>query len=72
MTSTPVPGATLATYGSCSGDAQVQLYTLSGAGHTWPGGPPLPASLTKVLGPQFHGIDANQLIWAFFAAHPLP
>ena len=70
--STPTTGATLTTYGSCSDGAAVQLYTLAGAGHTWPGGPPLPASLTKVLGPQFQGIDANQLMWSFFEAHPLP
>ncbi len=72
VTSTPATDATVTTYASCSRGSTVELYTLAGAGHTWPGGPPLPASLTKVLGPQFHGVDANQLMWSFFEAHPLP
>ncbi len=69
---TPVAGATLSTYGGCGQGASVELYTLAGAGHTWPGGPPLPASLTKELGPQFTGLSANDLMWAFFQAHPRP
>ena len=28
--------------------------------------------LTSLLGPQSDAIDANSVIWAFFAAHPLP
>jgi polyhydroxybutyrate depolymerase len=44
----------------------VLLYAVIGGGHTWPGSPVEIAS----LGPTTHEIDASQLIWAFFAAHP--
>jgi len=71
-TSQPKPGATLALYGGCAGGAVVELYTLDGEGHEWPGGPRLPKALTRVLGPQSDAVDANAVIWAFFAAHHLP
>jgi polyhydroxybutyrate depolymerase len=70
-TSVPAAGATLTTYAGCAGGATVELYSLSGEGHEWPGGPQLPRSLTKLLGPQFDAVDANDVMWAFFAAHPL-
>ena len=70
--STPVAGATLTAYRRCRGDAVVQLYTLTGEGHEWPGGPTMPRNLTKLLGPQSDAVDANSVMWAFFAAHPLP
>ena len=57
--------------GRTVGDAAVELYTITGEGHEWPGGPSLPRSLTRALGPQSTGIDANALMWAFFAAHPM-
>jgi len=65
-------GYTLSAYGSCAGGASVELYSVIGEGHEWPGGPALPGSLTSVLGPQSNAVDANRLIWAFFTAHPLP
>jgi len=45
------------------------VYEIDGGGHTWPGrefGPEL-----KVLGNSTHDISANDLIWEFFAKHPL-
>lgn len=57
-------------YGPGKENAEVILWTLQGAGHTWPGG-------TRTL-PQFvvgdvnHDICASELIWEFFKAHPLP
>ncbi|MGH3004010.1 MAG: alpha/beta hydrolase family esterase [Gaiellaceae bacterium] len=65
------PGATLATYTGCSRGTTVELYTISGEGHEWPGGPHLPRLYTSVLGPQSNAANADTLIWAFFAAHPL-
>jgi hypothetical protein len=41
------------------------------AGHTWPGGPPRPAALRHVLGPQSETVDANATLAAFFRDHPL-
>ncbi len=62
-------GFTLTVYAPCPGGASVELYSLIGEGHEWPGGPPLPAGITKVLGPQSDAVNANAVMWAFFAAH---
>jgi poly(3-hydroxybutyrate) depolymerase len=42
----------------------VQLLEVDGGGHTWPGGPVLPAH----LGPTSDAIDATDAILDFFAA----
>jgi polyhydroxybutyrate depolymerase len=66
-----IPGAVVTAYGRCANGATVTLATIAGAGHTWPGGPPVSAALRRVLGPQSN-VDANAPISAFFRAHPLP
>ena len=71
-TSSPDPGVTLLSYAGCRGGSNVELYTIAGEGHEWPGGPALPPRLTRVLGLQSNAIDANRTIWAFFEAHPMP
>jgi len=74
----PTPAApaptqfTLTLYPGCAGGATVELYAITGEGHEWPGGPVLPRRLTRVLGPQSSVIDANDIMWTFFEAHPLP
>jgi polyhydroxybutyrate depolymerase len=65
-------GYTLTTYSSCAGGAEVELYTVGGEGHEWPGGPHLPRKVTALLGPQSTAVDADSTMWAFFSAHPLP
>ena len=70
-TSQPDPGVTLTKYSGCKGEANVELYTITGEGHEWPGGPHLIRALTRVLGPQSNAIDANNTMWSFFEAHPL-
>ncbi|HEX6133126.1 MAG TPA: PHB depolymerase family esterase [Longimicrobiales bacterium] len=55
-------------YADCAGSASVVLYTVSGGGHTWPGGKPLPEWR---VGPNSNGIDATREMWAFFREHPL-
>jgi polyhydroxybutyrate depolymerase len=70
-TSVPTSGATLTRYTGCAGSSTVELYSISGAGHEWPGGPPLPKSLTRLLGPQSDAVDANAVMWAFFSAYAL-
>jgi polyhydroxybutyrate depolymerase len=62
---------TLTHYGGCAGGATVELYTIAGEGHEWPGGPILAKRLTRVLGPQSDAVDADDVMWAFFAAHPM-
>jgi polyhydroxybutyrate depolymerase len=65
-------GYTLTDYGGCQAGTAVELYALAGEGHEWPGGPPMPAAITKALGPQSDAVDANTTMWAFFQAHPMP
>ncbi len=57
-------------YGGCEGGADVELYVLDGAGHTWPGSA-FAAASTAILGPATDEIDASDTIWSFFAAHPM-
>ncbi len=65
-------GFTLTRYTGCAAGSGVELYAVTGEGHEWPGGPRLPRSLTRALGPQSAAVDADSVMWAFFAAHPLP
>lgn len=53
-------------YGGCTNGADVQVYVVDGGGHTWPGSSvERPPELTT------HDINASELMWKFFAAHPL-
>lgn len=55
-------------YPDCQGSAVVQYYLLLGVGHHWPGGE---IRLPQVfLGPATDQINATNLIWDFFQAHP--
>jgi polyhydroxybutyrate depolymerase len=65
-------GYTLTEYSGCAGGVSVELYSLIGEGHEWPGGPRLPRFITSVLGPQSQAVAANIVMWAFFEAHTLP
>ncbi len=65
-------GFTLTEFSGCADGAAVELYTLAGEGHEWPGGPAVPGALKTILGPQSKALSANDLMWAFFSAHPLP
>ena len=59
-------------YGGCASNAAVELYAIGDEGHEWPGGPTMPAEITRALGPQSDAVDADTTMWAFFEAHPLP
>jgi polyhydroxybutyrate depolymerase len=54
-------------YGTCAEGADVELYSVVGGGHTWPGAVDIPG-----LGYTTHDISASDLMWAFFQAHPNP
>jgi len=56
------------TFNGCRDDGSVELYTVEGGGHTWPGGPPVGGSVGRVS----RDIDATPVIWSFFAQHPRP
>lgn len=47
----------------CSPGGEVELYTLHGGGHSWPGSD-MPAAITS------HDVNASQLMWDFFTHHP--
>ncbi|WP_233188374.1 alpha/beta hydrolase family esterase [Actinomyces qiguomingii] len=53
-------------YDSCEGGAAVELYTVDAGGHTWPG----TSVDLSALGTITQEINASQLMWEFFAAHP--
>jgi polyhydroxybutyrate depolymerase len=54
----------------CRDGADVSFYRVEGGGHTWPGGK---QNLSPwLVGKTNRDISASELIWAFFAAHPLP
>ena len=55
-------------YAGCRDGRSVELYTIEGGGHTWPGGPPVGGSVGRVS----RDVDATPLIWAFFVQHPRP
>lgn len=52
---------------ACPAGVAVELWTVVGGGHTWPGGEQyLPV---RLIGPVSHQFDAPDAIWKFFAAH---
>jgi polyhydroxybutyrate depolymerase len=52
----------------CAGSTSVELYTIVGGGHSWPGGVPEGPGADQPTST----ISASQVIWKFFAAHPKP
>jgi len=52
-------------YTGCKDTAEIILYTIEGGGHTWPGGRP------TYVGKTSSDINASEVMWAFFEAHPL-
>ena len=57
---------TLFSYGKCRDGADVAYYRVTGGGHTWPG---TSVDLSP-LGHTTQEINATQLMWQFFKAHP--
>jgi polyhydroxybutyrate depolymerase len=50
---------------ACADDRSVELITIEGGRHQWPGG----TTFLERFGPQ-NALNATQTIWQFFAAHP--
>lgn len=55
-------------YTGCAENAEVVLYTVTGGGHTWPGGKHL---AEWVAGKTSDEISASRLMWTFYVEHPL-
>ena len=53
-------------YGPCSGDTRVILYSIEGGGHTWPGG--IQYLPKQIVGNTSREINAGDLIWDFFSS----
>jgi polyhydroxybutyrate depolymerase len=64
--SRPADHARLLHY-DCHPRADVELYVLDGAGHTWPGSEP--NALASILGSTNMSVDATEIIWDFFQHH---
>jgi len=64
---TPVATITKRTYNGCKADTV--FYIVGGAGHTYTGGPKIPASIADSLGGQSQAIDAAKVLLDFFDAH---
>jgi len=54
-------------HGECDAGVEVELCTIEGGGHTWPGGADIPFA-----GVTTQDLSANDRLWEFFVAHPLP
>lgn len=59
--------ATVERWADCQGDSEVQLVTIDGGGHWWPG-----ADFSPGIPRPTDDIDASAMIWAFFEKHQLP
>ncbi len=70
-TETPVTDDVTQISFGCPAGAEVSLYRVDGGGHAWPGSE-FSASIGSVTGATTMSIDANELMWAFFEAHPMP
>ncbi len=57
------------TYSNCRDGAEVALYTIEGGGNTWPSGDDFISE--KEVGKTSTDLDADEVIWKFFSAHPM-
>jgi polyhydroxybutyrate depolymerase len=57
------------TYNACQQGAQVVLYSVKGAGNTWPGGEQY--EVEKTVGKTSQDMKANEVIWSFLVTRKL-
>lgn len=60
-------------YGGCNGHTEVTWYEIEGGGHRWPPHQLRPAAeavARRAFGVSSQNIDAAEVLWAFFKAHP--
>ena len=58
------------TYSDCADGATAILYSIEKGGHTWPGGEQFVP--VRFIGKTNEDLDASEIIWKFFATHPMP
>ena len=68
-----VSGVVTTSVAGCPDGRSVELITIAGAGHQWPGSPSKPL-IQRLLGtdPPATALNATDVIWRFFDAHPAP
>lgn len=57
-------------WSTCQGGSEVVFYVIENGGHTWPGSPVV--VMAPWAGETNQDIKATELMWQFFASHPLP
>src|SRR6202035_938585 len=57
------------TYNNCQQNAKVVLYSVKGAGNTWPGGEQY--EVEKTIGKTSQDLNANEVIWSFLVTAKL-
>jgi polyhydroxybutyrate depolymerase len=62
--------AVLLDFGPCTSGARVRLWKLSGAGHGWPGAPPVLGE--RLMGPETRVISAAEEVWRFLRGFSRP
>jgi polyhydroxybutyrate depolymerase len=55
-------------YTPCESGSTVELYTITGDKHAWPGG----EAVNQIMGEPNMEISATSLMWEFFLSHPMP
>ena len=70
---TRTAGVVTTSAATCPSGRAVELITIAGAGHQWPGATPnVLAQQLLHTDPPATALNATQVIWRFFAAHPGP
>ena len=57
------------TYTGCQQNAAVVLYSVKGAGNTWPGGEQF--EVEKTIGKTSQDLNANEIMWSFLVTKKL-
>jgi polyhydroxybutyrate depolymerase len=55
-------------YAPCESGSTVELYSIAGGAHAWPGG----EAVNQAMGEPNMEISAASLMWEFFLSHPMP
>jgi len=63
-------GAMTTSIATCADGRAVELITIAGAGHQWPGSDISRAQRLRGADAPYAGLDATATIWAFFGDHP--
>jgi polyhydroxybutyrate depolymerase len=67
---TTTTGTMTTSIANCPASTTVELITIYGAGHQWPGATPNPLAQKLLhLDPPSRALNATPVIWQFFAAH---